>query len=298
MATYAINNIINVEYCNYDNINEKIKDFIHNEEYLKYDYVYITDISVDEEVAELINNTHPEEFNKGFNLCEMFTLIDHHKTALHLEKYWWCTVKTKNKKGKTSGTSLFCEHLISLHAYDLTPLESFVELVRRYDTWEWKDVYNDKTALSLNNLMYLYGTDRFVEDTLKKFDKDGEFSFSQTDLLLLELEKNRKKKYFDKKRYETYSIPLLSYNAGVVFAEQYISELGNYLAETFPSYDFIVIINGNTISYRGIKDHIDLGAIAKQFGGGGHPKAAGSRIDTSKQLEYVKNLFQKEKDEG
>ena len=88
MATYAINNIINVEYCNYDNINEKIKDFIHNEEYLKYDYVYITDISVDEEVAELINNTHPEEFNKGFNLCEMFTLIDHHKTALHLEKYW------------------------------------------------------------------------------------------------------------------------------------------------------------------------------------------------------------------
>lgn len=46
------------------------------------------------------------------------------------------------------------------------------------------------------------------------------------------------------------------------------------------------------ISYRGIKDDIDLGKdVAKVFGGGGHPKAADSQIDNEVIDEFIKKIF-------
>jgi oligoribonuclease NrnB/cAMP/cGMP phosphodiesterase (DHH superfamily) len=81
------------------------------------------------------------------------------------------------------------------------------------------------------------------------------------------------------------------YNVGIVFSEQYISELGNYLANKHNELDFIVLIGSQSVSYRGIKDDIDLGLFAKQFGGGGHPKASGSQIVLEKQVRYIEDLF-------
>lgn len=48
------------------------------------------------------------------------------------------------------------------------------------------------------------------------------------------------------------------------------------------------------MSYRGIRDEIDLGKdIAKLFGGGGHPKAAGSQIDDEIVTNFINNVFAK-----
>ena len=68
---------------------------------------------------------------------------------------------------------------------------------------------------------------------------------------------------------------------GFVYADRYFSEMGNRLAELHPEYDFIAMIDvgGGMVSYRTVKDDINLGELAKQFGGGGHPKSAGSRFD-------------------
>jgi len=65
---------INIEYCDYDNVNDKIKQYIESEEYKDYDTIFITDISVNEEVAKLIDNVFTQEHE--------FVLLDHHKTAL------------------------------------------------------------------------------------------------------------------------------------------------------------------------------------------------------------------------
>ena len=44
--------------------------------------------------------------------------------------------------------------------------------------------------------------------------------------------------------------------------------------------------------YRTIKDDIDLGKdVAAQFGGGGHPKAAGSQFDKTLQLQIIQKIF-------
>jgi oligoribonuclease NrnB/cAMP/cGMP phosphodiesterase (DHH superfamily) len=65
---------------------------------------------------------------------------------------------------------------------------------------------------------------------------------------------------------------------GVVFAEKYFSELGNRLCQMHPEIDFVAMIYmSGTVSYRTVKDDIDIGKdVAKLFGGGGHAKAAGA----------------------
>jgi len=85
----------------------------------------------------------------------------------------------------------------------------------------------------------------------------------------------------------------LGHSAGVIFAEQYHSELGNVLAERRPDLDFIIIINpSRTISYRGVRDDIHIGNdIAYVFRGGGHPQSAGSPIDRYLVNTFIDMLF-------
>jgi oligoribonuclease NrnB/cAMP/cGMP phosphodiesterase (DHH superfamily) len=295
---------VDIEYCNYGDVDNKIKAFVENEDYKNYDYVYITDISISEDLAEFINNTHPSSFKEGFNLPEMFQLIDHHPTALSLNKYYWCCVQIEDDKEKVSGTSMFFKELLSKEYLKDTPmwandecesLQDFVEVIKRYDTWLWKTKYNDPESKQLNDLFYIYGREEFINKFVFRLKSNQEYLFSNTDMELLQLEARKIKEYIEKKEKEImiYSIEVndKSYSTGIVFAEQYISELGNTLAEKLGELDFITIIGSKTISYRGIKDDIDLGLIAKYFGGGGHPKAAGSEIDSSKKLEYINSLF-------
>jgi nanoRNase/pAp phosphatase (c-di-AMP/oligoRNAs hydrolase) len=75
-----------------------------------------------------------------------------------------------------------------------------------------------------------------------------------------------------------------------VFAEKYFSELGNKLSELHPELDYIAMvdISYGGVSYRTVKDDIDLGGeIAHSFGGGGHRKAAGSNFDSNAVKDAV-----------
>ena len=112
--------------------------------------------------------------------------------------------------------------------------------------------------------------------------------------MILEIEQDKINQYISKKKKQVKEKNILGYKAGVVFAEQYSSQLGNELAKEYTDLDFIAIINtsSQTVSYRGIKDNIDLGKdVAKVFGGGGHPKAAGSQIDEVLLDSFVSSLF-------
>lgn len=111
--------------------------------------------------------------------------------------------------------------------------------------------------------------------------------------MLLELEQNKINQYINKQdktlTEEVLTINDKIYSVGIVFAEQYISELGNELAKMHTNLDFIILINlsNNAISYRSIKENINLGEdIAKYYGGGGHAQAAGSQIS-----ENIKDII-------
>lgn len=270
---------VDCELHNYDTINARIKEFIDSQEYKQYGHIFITDIRVNEEVAELINNT----------CADMVTLLDHHKTALSLNKYKWARVEIEGKLELTSGTELllldtWCTHIKSLN--------DWVENIKRWDTWLWSTKYNDILPKQLNDLYYLLGREVFVKEALNcinnsKYVKDFILKYKQ----ILDINQRQIEEYIQSKNKSIIKIDINNYKVGVVFADKHHSELGNELSKLNKDCDYIMIINGNLVSLRTIKDNVDCGKIAEAHNGGGHQKAAGFTIDESKILEFIKNTL-------
>ena len=204
------------------------------------------------------------------------------------EAYEWAHVTPKINGQKTSGTSLFAQYLERVETLSrplpalinrMSSIYSFSEQVRRWDTWDWKDVYGGAPyPKQLNNLLYLIGRQDFVS----RWSSNLDLNFSEGESLVLSIEEANIEKYIEKVGKTIIVKEIAGYTAGVVFAESYSSELGNVLAESNPDLDFIAIVNAlsGTVSYRGVKDYVDLGKdVAPLYGGGGHPRAAGSQID-------------------
>lgn len=282
LAKLAFGENADIEYCNYDNINEKVEEFLKSG---AKDDCYITDISVSDKLAQEIENKD-----------EFYLLLDHHPTALGLIKYDWCTVEIYNLNGiKTSGTEMYYYWLVDNGYLEQQPvLDDFVEIVRNYDTWRWASLGEEGLICKkVNDLFHLYGRDRFIDWCISQIKDEVFPRFYAADSLVLELEQRRIDNYVEEKDKKLFTVPLCSKVCGVVFAEKYFSELGNRLCKIHPEIDFVAMIDmDGTISYRTIKDDIDLGKdVAALFGGGGHPKAAGSRFSEEIKLKLVGEIF-------
>lgn len=286
LAKYAfLGTGVDIEYCNYDDIDSKVKEYFNNDS--EYE-CHITDISINEELANEINDSHKK-----------YQLLDHHPTALNLNKFNWCKVQIENEDThiKTSGTELYYHWLIENgYLSGNKTLDRFVEVVRDYDTWRWSTLGNKGVICKqVNDLLYLYGRDKFVTWCLGQLHFGIFPNLYESDKLVLEIEQNNIDNYIKKKNKQMLIMPLCGMDCGVVFAEKYFSELGNKLCQMHPDIDFVAMIDmRGTVSYRTVKDDIDLGKnVAKLFGGGGHSKAAGSIFDNSVQFDVINKIFHK-----
>lgn len=282
LAKFAFSNNVDIEYCNYDDINEKVEEYYNSG---SENDCHITDISISEELSYKINDS-------GKN----YMLLDHHPTALNLNKFSWCTVKVENEDGiKTSGTEMYYHWLIDngyLSRSDV--LDRFAELVRNYDTWRWATLGdNGIICKQVNDLFYIYGRNKFIDWCLAELHFGTFPRLEHTDKLVLEIEQNNIDNYVKKKDEQMITTVLCDRICGVVFAEKYFSELGNKLCQMHPEIDFVAMIDmSGTVSYRTVKNDIDLGKdIAKLFGGGGHAKAAGSRFENGVQFDVINSIF-------
>lgn len=287
---YGIENV-EFETCNYDVINEKVQEYIETKAYVNYSHCFITDISISEEIAELINQSSITQ--------DHFSLIDHHITAIALNKNNWCMVKVADENEvKCSGTSLFYTYLKQQdipfpQTLSFPIIESYVEKVRRYDTWDWATL-EDLQAKQLNDLLYILGKERFMNCWFERLQTPhSKFAFNETELLLLEIRQKEIDKYIEAREEEIIVREVAGYQAGIVFANRFQSELGNKLAELHPELDFIAMINiGGGVSCRTIRDDLNLGTeIASLFGGGGHAKAAGLPVSPEIRELVIKQIF-------
>lgn len=281
----GLNVELDIEYCDYNNINERVGKFLDNCNTIDYrkDYqnMFITDISINKEIAEKI-----EKVNRRYFIG--IKLLDHHQTALWLNEYKWAKVEVidEETKKKNSGTSMlfkyfnFQARLIKyLVNKNIDLLYLFAEYVRQYDTYEFKE-NNNIIPKQYNDLLNIYGREEFIKAIMFKLEVLEDLSISNSEELLLEINQNQINRYIEEKQTQIIRRKLLDYNIGVVFAERFVSELGNRLCENNKDLDFVVIIDmSKSVSYRGIREDINLGKdIATLFGGGGHIKAAGSEI--------------------
>jgi oligoribonuclease NrnB/cAMP/cGMP phosphodiesterase (DHH superfamily) len=275
--------VVDIEYCNYDDIDSKVEEYFNSDS--EYE-CHITDISISNELAYKISNSEKK-----------YQLLDHHPTALRLNEFAWCNVQIENKETniKTSGTEMYYHWLVNNNYLSKNcALDRFVELVRNYDTWRWTTL-GDKGVIckQVNDLFYLYGREKFIDWCITEIYEDSFPYLYESDELVLEIEQNNIDNYIKKKNEQMLIMPLCGKTCGVVFAEKYFSELGNKLCQMRPEIDFVAMIDmSGTVSYRTIKDDIDLGKdVAKLFGGGGHAKAAGSRFVNGVQFDVINSIF-------
>lgn len=282
---------VDITYCNSHNPNPYLDEFFTTKEYANYELIYMTDVSPNEENAKKIQQL----------ISDKFTLLDHHETALWLNKYDWAQVDISLENGKTSGTSLLCEHILERDhfndSYDYLKIHDFVELVRRYDTWEWSTKYNDNNAKRLNDLCMFLGRDRFIEIAYNNLT-NSKSVLDDSMNLILDVQEEKCKQYIKFKNPQLkvfkYDIDNIRYQFGVIFSERYefVSVMGNELAKLHPELDFVMIVNtSGTVNLRGIKDDINLSLIANHFNGGGHAKASGFKFDINILDDLVYNIL-------
>ena len=120
----------------------------------------------------------------------------------------------------------------------------------------------------------------------------SDFSFDETQKLLLEIRQNEIDQYIEARNEELIEKEIAGYKAGIVFANRFQSELGNQLALLHPEYDFIAMINvGGGVSCRTAKENVNLAEIASLFGGGGHAKAAGLPVKDEVREMVINHIF-------
>ena len=253
-------------------VNDNVKNNLD-----KYDFIYVVDLNISEELADFIEENYKEKI----------MIIDHHLSCNNMNKYSFIEV---NAEGKESGTSLYYKYLLNNYNNNLLNREStkmLVEHVRTMDIYDFSKTSKEE-AEKLEMIFKIYGKDKFIDKFYNVIINDLEL-YSKEDLNLVELEKERIQRYIEEK--EFIEISLDNKRVGVVFAERYISELGNYLINKYDYLDYIVLINmDKKISYRG-NGKVDLSVIAKKFGGGGHVNAAGNCLPSGLKEKVIKEIF-------
>lgn len=250
---------VDIECCDYSNINQKIKTFIFEKQHNKYDKVFITDLSISRSSALLINNsivTIPSEENQLLS-NQVFQLFDYNMSDNWVNKYSWVNENEEDYYDPSSSTTKrFYQYLIREKYLEPNNfLNDFVERITKCGKFQWEEAYEDITDKQLNHMFY---------DVLK-------------------LEEKKKKEYI-KEKSQTIKVVLIDdYIVGTVFADEYISELGKELCVIYPNLDFIAVIDisKDTISYYGAKDNMDLSKIIKH-----------SQIHTDVKEKILRTIFE------
>jgi oligoribonuclease NrnB/cAMP/cGMP phosphodiesterase (DHH superfamily) len=223
--------------------------------------ILIADASISEKQAEKVYR-------------DDVVLLDHHKSAIPLAKFSWCEIDIENTRCgammlfdwlKTNAQSTwFMEH------------KFLVDLVDDHDRW----IHNYPE--SENNAVFheLIGSKKYID----RFLKNPSPKLNEMEQYALNLEIEKRDEYIQYKMKNLFVVEkeIQGHKVNVAFVSSGIhqSRLGNMICED-PSLNVdICVLVGSAISMRSRHNcPVDLAAVAKKLGGGGHKYAAGFSLD-------------------
>lgn len=293
-----------VKYRTIYSYKELIKQLVDDKQVEDYEMIYVTDLSVDEEIySYIVKHSNPMRFR----------FIDHHQNSLEFDKYPYCYVSDKRmmfvhykqehlgggeyKDRLASATRLFYEYLYSMEKRKIMFSEPndqafmfFIEMVSRYDTWEWtnikrftEDGFKD-VPKQLNDLYYFYGREIFISKIMFKFGLINP-SVSLINFLdderevLCALEKQNDREIKKRMKQVAYTT-MFGFQFAIVFSagNSNISEFGKAFLDEHPEVDILLQIDVANKSCQ-LRTHqynnINVAEFARCYGGGGHIKASG-----------------------
>lgn len=249
MTRRFIKDVDNI-FCNYNEIDAILEDISLR----KYDRILITDMSPGKRGLKQI-------------LGEVDVLvIDHHESSE------WLSEMTPTIHDNSRSATLLTYEWLKSEGYDVSEYAELAECVNDYDMWHLKR----KDSLQMNMLFMKLGVERYLE----RFSKKSFSGFTPDEQLIVELETERRDKYiFAASKSAEMIKDADDYEVFIVFAEEYNSELGNYIIKELGA-DYVVLINmqKKKVSLRSRAD-VDVRVIAERNGGGGHKNAAGFSLN-------------------
>ena len=247
-------------------------------------------------------------------------IYDHHPTNARCKEVIPEAIIIPEKDGKMEcGTSLLYNHYLMIYkmyqshhiktqgnpmfdsAYDIAcmfensdgMLPLFVDTVRSYDTYEFKQTGNI-LAKELNVLFSMLGYKRFADKYVEYLTVRHTELIDSTSLEFVRAKMENEMDIINTFTMgDIYKFTLNGLDCGLIFGTKgtNISEFGyNFLSTHSDDLDVIILadLQGGTFQMRAVKEGIDLGKdICVPIGGGGHPKAAGAPIDAN-MLETIK----------
>lgn len=287
--------------CTNAGIDNEVMETLRNENIDKNTEIIFADITAGRETLEYIIN--------NFSMPKIF---DHHRTNFFVT---WivpeAVIVPENELGvMQSGTSLLYQHYCK--ELDKFPtinskgserfLSDFVDTVRSYDTYEWKET-NNLAARKLQVLFILLGMNRFCDQYIDRISSDtyiDKFNIIHIeDLKFVDAKLENEQNIIDSiTPDDVYTINVGGRNAAFALGSfgVSVSELAHQFLNKYPDkFDMFISFNlwrGGEFSIRTIRDDIDVGSdIAAPLGGGGHPQAAGVPLPEYLREEMINKFI-------
>ena len=191
----------------------------------------------------------------------------------------------------------------------------FAHFVRCYDTWDWHTHMNDPEICENLNILYdAYGAENFsmkmltnIHDVVKRpgYEWHDVPVYTEADLLtkddlfVAKCEKDKAVSFVKSisKHVRTGCLLLPDenqetkyYSVAYINCNRYLQETFDMMKEQYPDTDVYIVNYGSGLSFRVVREDINIGMIvSKLWGGGGHPGAAGVKIPTEKIEDLICN---------
>lgn len=261
----------------------------------KYDFIIACDISCSEDTACHLNRVGAKE---------KFVLLDHHSTALNLNKNSWAVVQPAliddsyrksyygDCDGCSSGTSLMYDYMSYIGRENDYANPDFIRemthAIAVYDTWDWFNVFGGKEnpdndlPRDLAKLCDALGIN-FFTDTMyeKSLAKDSPL-ICETDKMFIKVNQSKMDDYVRRLEHNFYdgelTLEYKTYDVVYTWTGNYLSATFDRMQTLYPDADIYIIDYGLGITIRSNKPDIDVGKIVSWLGGGGHPGAGGFQI--------------------
>lgn len=165
-----------------------------------------------------------------------------------------------------------------------------INAISRYDTWAWRTdpvdnpVIKEDLIAKITDIADPEGTSKLLLDFYRYDDSNYYHQYypKYFDVLYNGI-KEKEKDTIDKTLGTVRIINFLNYRTAVFIGNNYFNETCEAIYKDNPNIDIVLVLflGDNVISLRSDtrkENEVDVSVIAKKFGGGGHPNAAGSRI--------------------
>jgi oligoribonuclease NrnB/cAMP/cGMP phosphodiesterase (DHH superfamily) len=259
---FGVENVITY-HCETSEVNQIVEQVYQNTP--EHVAIYIANNEVNEDIAETLNQ-------RG-NVY----LLDRHATGLWLKKYKWAFVKPG-----VCGSKLVFEYLKQIGFNAVLEYEPFVFHVNDYEM----RLYQSPFSTVLNRLFSLLGKDRFTAKLLR----DASLELTKLDQLRLDEDIEKKEAYFSfyTKEQVCFSTDLAF---GYVFGDQYVSELGMHLLQSFKGLQMVAVIDvrKRKVSLQS-KPGFNVLSLAKKFGGGGDEQSCEFSLTNDHLDNWMKKL--------